>query len=182
MFLISLELSIGDRESIKQHLKSSTHCKYEKAHGLRQIKAVTIDSNFLAAPVQRASTVSMDNQTFRMKILFGFMVAGIALIKLDLLRPVIENVSDSLLCRSSELKAEYVKKLLDAEFEVLEAEFKDCEVLGAICDTTPRLGDVFNVIARFVLKTKSRLKWCSALFTSHSLCNAHCTHKDALEI
>ena len=69
--------------------------------------------------------------------------------KIDTMRSNLEYIGKKSLAQSADLKANYVPALLKAETNLQCEELRDKRML-LFFDATPRQGDVFNIIARFV--------------------------------
>ncbi len=66
-----------------------------------------------------------------------------------MIRGDFEYISKKSLERSSELKSNYMKEILSCENRIQCEELLG-KSISLVFDATPRQGDVFNVVARFV--------------------------------
>jgi hypothetical protein len=77
------------------------------------------------------------------------LAAGIPLNTMKVIRPALEDMCQMPLASSNMLASEYVEKIFEQEVDKQLEELKGKQV--SVCfDATPRMGDVFALIVRYV--------------------------------
>ena len=136
---------------IKQHMNTKMHISkldfFLKRNQDDSAQKDVISAYCLANPAEALSTVPADVQLFRFRAVEAFMGSGIALAKLDDLRPLLERGGCKSLGGSSNLRT-YVPKVRDTEVLRLKEELKD-QYFSISFDATRRCGDAVNFVARF---------------------------------
>mmetsp|Transcript_18603 Transcript_18603/g.54510 ORF Transcript_18603/g.54510 Transcript_18603/m.54510 type:complete len:655 (+) Transcript_18603:97-2061(+) len=150
------ERLVNTTTQIKQHVNTKKHetalKKFQSSSDGDSTRAELLSEYFRVNPQVAQSTVPHDVQVFRMRVVEGCMQAGIALAKLDILRPVIER-ADKRLTDSSHLRSLYVPIIEEHEFTHIKEEVKDQHV-AFIWDGTAREGDAQVMVIR----------WCTESF------------------
>ena len=85
---------------------------------------------------------------FRFEMVESFLSGGIALAKVDALRPLLET-SGHKLTNCAHL-SELIPAVLENEKDKLKKELKDVKQASVIFDGTARLGEALAVIVRYV--------------------------------
>jgi hypothetical protein len=165
-----------DVSNIESHLKTDKHAMYEMGRQERQAHNGRLTEAFDAEAGQRASDVMIHTRYFRGRFVEVLLSCGIPLYRADgVLRKFIEGVSEDSLDHSSNLKCDYIPKLLALEEQELERELRGKQ-FSIVFDATPRMGDVFALIVCFVshdeTKAVVKLRLIHMSFVRGSL-NAH---------
>ena len=162
-----------DLSSVKRHLNSKKHkdhvaeLKINHHQQVRLVLAAKQDAvgDHLAAAQQdtgetglvtqmaidasRASSVSDDDKYFRLRLTRAFVGAGLPLSAINKLRGPLEELCSRPLASSGALSHDYISKIIATEEELQVEELMGKKI--ALCfDATPRMGDVFALIARYV--------------------------------
>ena len=85
---------------------------------------------------------------FRFEVVESFLSGGIALAKVDALRPLLEKYGHRLTSRAH--LSELIPAVLENEKDKLKKELKDVKEASVIFDGTARLGEALAVIVRYV--------------------------------
>ena len=85
---------------------------------------------------------------FRFEVVESFLSGGIALAKVDALRPLLEKYGHRLTNRAH--LSELIPVVLENEKDKLKKELKDVKEASVIFDGTARLGEALAVIVRYV--------------------------------
>lgn len=85
---------------------------------------------------------------FRFEVVESFLSGGIALAKVDALRPLLEKYGHRLTNRAH--LSELIPAVLENEKDKLKKELKDVKEASVIFDGTARLGEALAVIVRYV--------------------------------
>ena len=138
--------AVLQKDSVSRHLKNRTHQLYEENEVQLHQRS---QSQMTKAINNNSPKVSHPDKLFRCSILFSFVQVGIPVNKVDLMRSNLEYIGKKSLEQSGDLKANYIPALLKAEMTLQCEEVKDKHI-SLFFDATPRQGDMFNAIARFV--------------------------------
>jgi hypothetical protein len=149
------EFANPELSAFNRHITSKGHKEYVDRVKLTQRLEVTLTSDQLDTPIQRRSTVHRGDEIVRKKLLFAFLKSGVPLAKMDSMRKCLEDITLHSIGPSKELKSDYISMIQDAEEALQATEIVDGTLVSLVFDATPRQGDAFNVIARFVHKTES---------------------------
>jgi hypothetical protein len=156
-----------DQASILKHVKSTkTHIEYVKERKVSQLKEARLSSSQAEAAEEpgvvrmdldgtRASSVPEVDQHFRFRVTRTLIAAGIPLNSLKIIRPALEDMCQKSLGSSNMLASENIQKIFLQEVDTQLEELKGKQV--SLCfDATPRMGDVFALIVRYVETTAER--------------------------
>lgn len=141
--------ALDDHKKTKKHMDFEAKEEAQKLQQVRLRVAAGISGDEVLLEGQRRSSVNEDEKEFRCGLVEQFIAAGIPLEKLDLLRPFLETHTNKSLSAVSNMKREYISPLLEKEVHLQMEEVKG-KVVSIIADATPRQGDVFALIVRFV--------------------------------
>lgn len=114
-----------------------------------------------------ASTVSVEEQVYRVRVVEQFLSAGIPLSKIDSLRGLLEE--NGLRLTSSTHLYEFIPVLLKQEEDLLRAEIGGTFV-SAIFDGTARFGEALAICLRFVKDGKIEQRLVRVLLLAKSVC------------
>ena len=89
-----------------------------------------------------------ERRLFRFEVVESFLSGGIALAKVDALRPLLEKYGHRLTNRAH--LSELIPAVLENEKDKLKKELKDVKEASVIFDGTARLGEALAVIVRYV--------------------------------
>ena len=137
--------------SIEKHIKSKKH-----ERGLSEIAKSKSESQTITACLQRrdnrekacGSTLPAEMRLFRFEVVESFLSGGIALAKVDALRPLLKKYGHRLTNRAH--LSELIPAVLENEKDKLKKELKDVKEASVIFDGTARLGEALAVIVRYV--------------------------------
>ena len=93
--------------------------------------------------------LSIEDKMFRCSILLTFIKNVIPVNKIDHMRKDLEYIAKKSLQRSGDLKANYISMILKEEIIMQREELRG-KIVFICFDATPRQGDVFNLIARYI--------------------------------
>ena len=143
------------------HFKYDVHKMYERKREDQQIEQARMAPYVLAEKSQEEgrialrntrSTITVDvDDPFRKRAVQSFLSSGIALKKIDTLRPWLEAECRRSLTHSNHLTNKFVPKLIKEEKTIQRLEFMDDDYIGIIFDATPLQGDFFAMIGRHIL-------------------------------
>jgi hypothetical protein len=189
-----------DNSKIKAHLKSDNHDIYEEHRDVQRQShdrlTAALSNKTDTATNRRGIVVTNDTCIFQGRYVKVLLTCGIPIYQYDgTFRRFVESVSDDALDHHSNLKKYHVPRLIELEREGLEREVHGKKVV-LIFDASPRMGEVFALIVRFVdtnasvACVKQRLIHVSFVrgsLNSHTQCGEprgglkpfHLTHKDA---
>lgn len=149
------------KSNVDEHMQSAKH----KNAMVTQLKNIIEDSasrDFIKEYFERThakgETIDMDTLKFRFETTENFLATGIAINKIDALRPYLEKHSGHALTTSSHLR-ELIPPLLEKEIDTIMKECKNNEIV-VIFDGTTKVDEVFAIIFRWVtldLKIVERL-------------------------
>ena len=149
-----------DRYNFTRHFETSVHKVYEAEREKEGIFQASLDemndveSKKESDRLQAAGTRSTHNVNVDLPFREGFVEmlysVGIPNYKADKMRPWVENETKRSLTHSSHLSS-YVPKLLKKEEDLQEMTLKAVKYIGIIYDATPRQGDFFAMLARFIV-------------------------------
>ena len=145
------EIISEKKSSIEKHIKSKKH-----ERGLSEIAKSKSESQTITACLQRrdnrekacGSTLPAEMRLFRFEVVESFLSGGIALAKVDALRPLLEKYGHRLTNRAH--LSELIPAVLENEKDKLKKELKDVKEASVIFDGTARLGEALAVIVRYV--------------------------------
>ena len=145
------EIISEKKRSIEKHIKSKKH-----ERGLSEIAKSKSESQTITACLQRrdnrkkacGSTLPAEMRLFRFEVVESFLSGGIALAKVDALRPLLEKYGHRLTNRAH--LSELIPAVLENEKDKLKKELKDVKEASVIFDGTARLGEALAVIVRYV--------------------------------
>ena len=145
------EIISEKKSSIEKHIKSKKH-----ERGLSEIAKSESESQTITACLQRrdnrekacGSTLPAEMRLFRFEVVESFLSGGIALAKVDALRPLLEKYGHRLTNRAH--LSELIPAVLENEKDKLKKELKDVKEASVIFDGTARLGEALAVIVRYV--------------------------------
>jgi hypothetical protein len=140
------------------HIKNAKcHAVYvqKQAEMHRVDVAATDDRIAEAGRIWRLSTVTKEDLLFRQRMLFMMLKAGIPINKCEIIRPDMEAMSLKSLGSAKDLPSDHLDMLLKGEDALQSSELVPGTLCSLICDGTSRLGEVFNVIARFICTTST---------------------------
>lgn len=138
------------KSSIETHLKSEGHQKnlmlaQERLGQDADLRSELI-SHYTTHPEESGSSVDPSDAVYRVRVVEGFLCAGIPLSKVDQLRPLLERSGHKLV--ASTHLARLVPKVEAMEFKRMLAEL-DGQHISLAFDGTTRLGEAVNIVARF---------------------------------
>jgi hypothetical protein len=156
------------KSSLKVHVESSGH-KSKFAVATAKTNDDCDVKSFLEDwctehPQEACTTVPYNLQLHRYRIVEALLGNGIALNKVDGLRPVLERASDNALTDRSHL-LQYIPKILAYENKRILADIKD-QYITFIFDGTTRLGEAVNIVYRFCPADFSKIYLRLADFTT----------------
>lgn len=138
------------KSSLTAHVSSSKHKSAVQAaltKGTDDSKLkLFLEDYCMSHPREKGATVSSDIAVYRYRVVEAMLASGIALNKLNSLRPLLERSGVCLSDRSH--LSSFVPRILERERALLEEELKD-QLISFIFDGTTRLGEAVNVIYRF---------------------------------
>ena len=145
------EIISEKKSSIEKHIKSK-----KNERGLSEIAKSKSESQTITACLQRrdnrekacGSTLPAEMRLFRFEVVESFLSGGIALAKVDALRPLLEKYGHRLTNRAH--LSELIPAVLENEKDKLKKELKDVKEAFVIFDGTARLGEALAVTVRYV--------------------------------
>lgn len=183
--------NIKDKDAThhKIHFTSAVHQRYEARRKVTQqqqglLAAAAVAENQeqkqLSVVLAGARVSALDQdpraQAFRQRTLRAFLGVGISPAKIDKLRRFLEGEVQLPLIGAQALKHQFLKSILKVEEEQLLHELRG-KIVSLIFDATPRMGDVFALLARFVSVKEGRAKVEQRLihvaFCKKSMDNTH---------
>jgi hypothetical protein len=175
-----LSSSHADKSSYERHVSGKKHqtCLRKKTATQEQqarLVTTTPDDGYvqrIELDGTRQSSVSIEDYTFRKRVLRMFLGAGIPLNILERVRSAMEDMSKLSLEGATMIVANHITPILNAEIELQIEELKGKRI--SLCfDGTPRLGDVFAMVARYVEvydgKANSRQRLIHVAFAKKSM-------------
>ena len=155
------EVLSDKKSSIERHTKSKKHEK-----GLADIERNKSEQHSIKECLQKrakrenasGSTLPSDIQLYRYELVESALSAGVALSKVDAMRPCLEKYGHRL--TSSAHLSEFIPAVLDKEKETLKEELKVAKEASVISDGTARLGEALAIVVRYIqqdLKPTQRL-------------------------
>lgn len=155
------EVLSDKKSSIERHTKSKKHEK-----GLADIERNKSEQHSIKECLQKrakrenasGSTLPSDRQLYRYELVESALSAGVALSKVDAIRPCLEKYGHRL--TSSAHLSEFIPAVLDKEKETLKEELKVTKEASVISDGTARLGEALAIVVRYIqqdLKPTQRL-------------------------
>lgn len=155
--LFTLAFTLYDKYTIESHIKSQRHKDYVAKVAETQQVDVPLTAEQIAEEgrVRKESTVRKADERFRRRILFGWLRAGLPLNKAEILRRDLESLCGCSLGSAKDLPTVHLKPLFEAEKALQSLEFPPGTLCSMICDGTTRLGEVFNVLVRFICTTST---------------------------
>jgi hypothetical protein len=97
----------------------------------------------------RESYVPASDRAFRYRVTRMMIAAGIPMNTMNVIRPALEDMFQQPLAPPNMLVADYIQQILLQEVDTRLEELKGKQV--SVCfDATPRMGDVFALIVRYV--------------------------------
>lgn len=164
-----------EESTFKRHLNSKRHKDYvEKLNNHQKPRAPTLtdESAFGPSSVTYATKVKKEDHIMRRKTLFAFTQGGIPIHRVDVLREYLEDTSGNSLCRSREIRANYMDWLEKIEKELQDRDLPKGTKVSMIFDATPRLGDCFNIIVRYIRVHHGKVKIYQSLIRLSFLKNS----------
>ena len=160
-------------QTIKIHVKSPAHVeKYglwlERNGDDEQLK-VFLHDYFVAHPNEAFASVSQEDHVYRYRVVESMLANGVAINKVDGLRPLLERANNSLTA-STHLKV-YIPKIETREVEQLIQEISGQRV-SIIFDGTTRLGEALVILVRWIPADFSRVMQRLVAFRTTS---THCS-------
>ena len=132
-----------EHEKTKKHLQASeTNSKKLREERLQRDHL----RDYLQVKHPEGETLPIETVQFRAETVKQFCMQGIALNKLDAMRPYLENISGKSLTTSSHLR-DYIPPLLEQEIQKVLDEFKGREIM-VIFDGTTHVGEFFCIVFR----------------------------------
>jgi len=144
---------LGDIVKFKNHLLTNEHKNWIKAQSLTERKLVQqcLKEQRSAQNDNEDDAKFPEQAAFRQDTLRAWLIAGIPLARLDKIRPYLERVSHWKLTHSNNLVTKYIDGLVKAEDMLFREALRNrVGGIAIITDNTPRLGDVFALLLRFV--------------------------------
>jgi hypothetical protein len=139
-------------DHVRDHLLTKKHVQRE----VSQIKTAESDRkqrdyirDYFDASNAKGANLDLETLKFRFKTLESFLDNGIPLMKIDGMRPLLENYGKLTLTASTHLR-EYLPALLREEVKKLVDECKEAEWICVIFDGTTRVDEVFAIVFRWV--------------------------------
>jgi hypothetical protein len=170
----------ADQRSYERHVSGKKHQKHIEIKTVTQeqqarlVSTTPVDGHLPRMELEgtRNTSVSVDDYALRRRVLRMFLGAGIPLYVLDRVRTAMEDISKKSLEGRSAVVSNHLKSILDAELELQIEELKGKKI--SLCfDGTPRLGDVFAMVARYVEvrdgKVNSRQRLIHIAFANKSM-------------
>ena len=138
------------KSAIASHVLTEKHAKGKEEQAKDKSKQMTYKESLRARDeVSRpvGETLPFEHRAFRVEVVESFLREGIALAKLDGLRPLLEKNNYSL-CSSSHMK-EYIPMILEEEKLRLKKLISK-KPIAIIFDGTTRLGEAIAVVVRLL--------------------------------
>jgi hypothetical protein len=134
-------VQMATSDIIAGHVRD-TVCRDTTTDVTENVIRVTLDG-------RRASSTSQEDKVFHLRTTRAFLAAGIPLNRLKILREALDDICSKSLGSTNNLAAEYIPLILQGEEEEQCSELSN-KTVALIFDATPRMGDVFALLARFV--------------------------------
>ena len=122
----------------------------------------------------RVSSVTPVNQDFSFQVTRMLIAAGIPLHTMGVICRALEDMCEKPVASHSMLASEYIPKIFSQEVDTQLEELKGKQVSVSF-DATPRMGDVFALIMRYV-ETTATGTYRSNSILGNMLGIAHATH------
>ena len=144
------------------HLGTKRHLKYVKGKQaakdlLDSIEKVASEDGIVTGLKGQRRGVSEQDKAFRLSCLRAILACGITPAIIDKLRPWLENRTGMSLENSQCLKRNYLRAILKLEVDEQCKEVLN-KTVSLIWDNSPRLGDVFALLVRFVIEEEDIIK------------------------
>ena len=145
------EVLSDKKSSIERHTKSKKHEK-----GLADIERNKSEQQSIKECLQKrakrenasGSTLPSDIQLYRCELVESALSGGVALSKVDAVRPFLEKYGHGL--TSSAHLSELIPAVLDKEKETLKEELKVAKEASVIFDGMARLGEALAIVVRYI--------------------------------
>lgn len=157
LFCAACKENVSSKKSIlKAHVLSKKHIIGKEKILKSKMKEQTMMEALKKGSVKsKDSTLPLASQVYRSDVVEEFLKAGIAVSKIDNLRPLLEKHGGYRLTHSSNL-SEYISLVYKQEIERLKAEIKlqnGSELtrdLSVIFDGSTRQGEAIVIVVRFI--------------------------------
>ena len=158
------EMISSKKSSIERHIKFKKHKK-----GIAYIAKSKAESQTIMECLKRrdqrdcasSSTLPEEMQLFRFEIVESALSGGIALAKLDKLRPVLQRHGHRL--TSCPHMHQIIPAVLEKEKSKLKEELNDIKQASFIFDSTARLGEALVIIIRYIQENFVQVEVCARL-------------------
>lgn len=145
------EVLADKKSSIERHMKSMKHKR-----GLGDIERNKSEQQSIKECLQKraeresasGSTLPSDIQLYRYELVESCLSGGVALSKVDAMRPFLEKYGHRL--TSSAHLGELIPAVLEKEKETLKEELKVAAEASVIFDGTARLGEALAIVVRYI--------------------------------
>ena len=136
--------------TIRLHIKSAKHCRGKESLNERMSKDKDIAQAFetyIAKENPAGETLSKETQVYRIRVVTTFLRAGVALNKLDLFRPLLEENGYRLAGRRT--MSDLIPFIHEQEVSTIAQEIQGKNI-SIIFDGTTRMGEALAIVVRFI--------------------------------
>ena len=144
----------GTKATVTNHMKTKRHMRAKEKRAASKKEQAT-----LQAAVSAVETKIDDaTKTFRARTVRAFLIAGIPVNKLKTLKPFVQDETGKSIGDVNDLLRCYMERISQTEMDELKKDISEAydNNISLITDNTPRLGDVFALLARFVVIKDNR--------------------------